>query len=264
MTFQVEDLNIEREGVALHTRITRPEMNGTTGRKYPAVIMMHGFLGNLGYEPDSLFAELSDKLVAEGFITVRFDFDGRGESGGERNGFDAYREIEDAMAVLEYVRNLDEVDEISLLGHSFGGVIAGMTAGLYADVIHTLVLMAPAATAKTDAQAGHVQNAQFDPEHVSERLVIPGRDATISGRFPRVVRMLPIYETTSAFEGQTLCVQGRDDAVVSPHASEEYAKVMPHCEASFYNDLGHTFIGKDRGEALEEIAQFLIAHYTVE
>lgn len=71
MTFQVEDLNIEREGVALHTRITRPEMNGTTGRKYPAVIMMHGFLGNLGYEPDSLFAELSDKLVAEGFITVR-------------------------------------------------------------------------------------------------------------------------------------------------------------------------------------------------
>ena len=36
-------------------------------------------------------------------------------------------------------------------GHSQGGVVAGMTAGMFSDAIHTLVMLAPAASLKDDA-----------------------------------------------------------------------------------------------------------------
>ncbi|KFI58909.1 alpha/beta hydrolase [Bifidobacterium gallicum] len=260
--FRVEDLDIEREGIKLHTRITRPASNGALDVRYPAVIMMHGLFGTLGYEPTDLFAELSDKLVAAGFMTVRFDFDGRGKSGGEPNGFDPYTEIEDAIAVLDYVRNLDDVEKISLLGHSFGGVVAGMTAGMYADVIHSLVLMAPAATSKSDAMHGHVLDGTFDPMHIPQTIDIPSHQAKMSGRFPRIIRIMPVYEVPARFDGPALCVQGNDDQVVSPHASKNYAEVMPNCTATFYNNLGHTFTGSDRELALDEITQFLVVERT--
>ena len=60
-------------------------------------------------------------------------------------------EIEDANAILNYVKTDPHVRNIYLVGHSQGGVVASMLAGLYPDLIKKVVLLAPATTLKSDA-----------------------------------------------------------------------------------------------------------------
>ena len=57
----------------------------TPGEKIPMVIMMHGFGGNKGGIDGrkTLFDVIADKLEAQGIATIRFDFNGHGESEGE-------------------------------------------------------------------------------------------------------------------------------------------------------------------------------------
>lgn len=96
----------------------------------------------MGYERDGLFQALADLLTEKGIAVVRFDFNGHGKSDGSFTDMNVLNEIEDAIAILEYVRKLDFVTEIYVIGHSQGGVVAGMLAGYYPDVIHKLVLLA--------------------------------------------------------------------------------------------------------------------------
>lgn len=80
-------------------------------------------------------------------------------------------EVEDAREILRYARNLDFVESVSILGHSQGGMVAGMTAGYYPDEIACLVQMAPAATLKDDAINSRLMDVRYDPEHIPEYVV---------------------------------------------------------------------------------------------
>ena len=52
-------------------------------------------------------------------------------------------EIEDANAILKYVKKDKHVRKIFLLGHSQGGVIASILAGLYPDIVDGLNFEVP-------------------------------------------------------------------------------------------------------------------------
>ena len=66
-------------------------------------------------------------------------------------------EVSDGRAILDMSRQMPQVEHIYLLGHSQGGVVASMLAGYYHEYIDKLVLMAPAATLKTDGACWHTQ-----------------------------------------------------------------------------------------------------------
>ena len=52
-------------------------------------------------------------------------------------------EIEDANAILKYVKKDKHVRKIFLLGHSQGGVIVSILAGLYPDIVDGLNFEVP-------------------------------------------------------------------------------------------------------------------------
>lgn len=68
-------------------------------------------------------------LVEQGYAVLRLDFDGYGKSEGAQVTNTVPGMIQDAMAVWEYASALPYVHRIFLLGHSQGGVVAGMLAG---------------------------------------------------------------------------------------------------------------------------------------
>ena len=71
-------------------------------------------------------------------------------------------EIEDAKHVYEDVAKMPGVTSVSLTGHSQGGVVASMTAGILGtQKVKSLALMAPAAVLREDAIRGRF-TAQFD------------------------------------------------------------------------------------------------------
>ena len=147
-----EDFTVARDGLTLQGHVEYPQ--GSTHDR--VVICMHGFLRDMGVKPGELYQDISDALTAHGMTCVRFDFNGRGRSEGAFEDSDVFNQIEDAIAVLNHVRDAYDPLEISLLGHSQGGVVAGMTAGMFSDVIHTLFMLAPAASLKDDALRGEL------------------------------------------------------------------------------------------------------------
>lgn len=58
--------------------------------KYPAVILMHGFSGNMGYEEGNIFQIITNQLVEADMAVVRFDFNGHGKRDGDFSKMDVW------------------------------------------------------------------------------------------------------------------------------------------------------------------------------
>ncbi len=194
------EFTIKRDGFKLYCVLEKPNL-----KKCPVVIMHHGFGGCIKNGEDSIFTVLSERLLKSGIASVRFDFGGRGRSGGEYKNVNLFTEINDAIAVLEYVKNLDFVTEVYILGHSQGGVVGGMAAGYYADVVKKLVLLAPAALLKEDAQRGRCFDASYDTNHIPDTVTVCGKE--MGGHFFRISKSLPIYYVTGQFKNSALILK---------------------------------------------------------
>lgn len=154
------------------------------------------------------------------------------------------------------MRALSYVTDIYLLGHSMGGVIAGMLAGLYPDVVKKLILLAPAATLKEDALNGTCMGTEYDTWNVPDIVLVDGQHY-VGGHFFRIARNLPIFEVTSQFVGETLLIHGISDSLVDHHTSMAYHERMENSRICLYEDLDHGIEGTDRDKVLEEIGKFL-------
>ena len=122
---------------------------------------MSRFTGNCNTE---LMTDIANDLQAQGIASLRFDFKGHGNSEGEFQNMTVLNEIEDLKKVISWAQAQPWVENISLLGHSQGGVVVSMTAGELGDnVIGNVVLMAPVAVLRDDAIRGNTQGARYDP-----------------------------------------------------------------------------------------------------
>ena len=247
----VQHIALTRGGLTLRGRFEK-----RTKGPCPLVMMLHGFGGNMWVAPDSWFDRLADDLTSAGYAVLRFDFNGHGCSDGSFREMTVYNEIEDAAAFLQYALDREDVTSISLLGHSQGGVVAGMLAGYYHDVIHRLVMLAPAASLKTDAQRGVCMRASYDPDHIPAYVNVDGTHE-VGGLYFRMAQTLPLYEVTSLFKGETLAVLGGQDLVVSPKDIQRYAEVMPNCRVLEMETLDHGLMGQEHEIFIKKILTFL-------
>ena len=98
--------------------------------KCPAVLMMHGLVGSKD-TPHRMFVTLADALAYAGFVSLRFDLRGRGDSEGLSIDATPQRDLEDARAALKLLGDQHDVDarDLMVLGLSWGGVLAAHLAG---------------------------------------------------------------------------------------------------------------------------------------
>ncbi len=222
----------------------------------PLVLMLHGFGGRMDDFPGGWFQEWSGALTAAGFTTLRFDFNGHGDSEGRFRDMTVFSEIEDAAAFLQYAIALPDVTELHVLGHSQGGVVAGMLAGYYHDKISKLVMLAPAASLKTDAINGHCMRADYDPQRIPDAVeVTPG--CVVGGLYFRMAQKLPIYEVTGQFAGPALAVIAGADGVVFGDNIRRYGECMPDCRVVEKPTLNHGLMGAEHAETVAEVVKFL-------
>ena len=112
--------------------------------KVPFVILFHGFCDDRN-EINFVHTELSRRLCERGIASVRFDFAGSGDSDGRFEDMTVSSEVEDGLAILDYVKSLDFVDQsrIAIHGLSMGGCVASMVAGLRDADVCALSLWIP-------------------------------------------------------------------------------------------------------------------------
>lgn len=99
------------------------------GEKRPGMIVLHGFGGNKD-RPGSI--NQAEMFCNWGYVTLRFDMRGLGESEGTPRRVICMEQVADTKNALTWLAEQDEVDtdRIGLIGHSFGAAIAVYTGGV--------------------------------------------------------------------------------------------------------------------------------------
>ena len=99
------------------------------GERRPAFMVLHGF----GSNKDSSVPTAATKLFTSlGYVVLRFDMRGCGESEGKRGRTICLEQVEDTRHALEFLQTRDEVqkDRIAVYGQSFGAAVAVYSAGV--------------------------------------------------------------------------------------------------------------------------------------
>jgi uncharacterized protein len=125
-----EDIRIPANGFSLAGTLSRPE--GATG-KLPAVILVSGSGPTDRDESEfgiPIFGQIADALANAGFMVLRYDKRGVGQSGGRTEVARLEDFADDARAAVKTISERKDVDRnrIALVGHSEGGWIAMLTA----------------------------------------------------------------------------------------------------------------------------------------
>ena len=235
---RAEMINLQIDGSQgkLAAVIQKPEANN----KVPMVMLLHGFASKKEYE---LFTILADKLEKSNIASIRFDFNGHGQSEGRFEDMTVLNEIEDAERVYDYVRNLDYVDpeKISVAGHSQGGVVSSMLAGeLGAGKIYKVVLFAPAAVLRDDSIRGNVFGVNYDAANPPETVKI-FRGLNLGRNYILTAQPLKIYETAEKFTGPVCLIHGTGDRIVPYTYSERYNKIYMNSELHLLDGADHGF-----------------------
>jgi pimeloyl-ACP methyl ester carboxylesterase len=163
------DVIIPATGFNLAGTMTVPP--GTGRLRNPAIVLV---AGSGAVERDEvvagipIFAQLAGALAQQGFVVLRYDKRGVGQSGGrsERATLDDY--ADDLITAVKWLAKRDDVDtaRIAVAGHSEGGAV-GMLAAAREKKITSLALIAAPGTRGADLileQQRHV----LDVMHVSD------------------------------------------------------------------------------------------------
>jgi len=207
------------------------------GEKCPMVIICHGFTSR---KDTPLLNAVAAHLLDKGIASIRFDFNGHGESDGAFQNMTVPNELEDAMAVYNYVCTLPYVDGVYICGHSQGGVVASMTAGKLAKDIRGVALLAPAAVLREDAIRGQLMGKQYDPLNIPEYQEIYN-GLKVGHDYMYTAARLPIYSTAKAYQGPACMVHGTGDVVVPYTYSLRYHEIWPNSEVHLLDGVDHSF-----------------------
>ncbi|MBR0037785.1 MAG: alpha/beta fold hydrolase [Bacteroidales bacterium] len=247
-----EKVQIQGDHGKLAAVIQKPALQ--EGEKCPMVMFCHGFNGR---KEGPLFEQITDSLQAHGIASIRFDFNGHGESEGAFEQMTVPNEIIDAKYIYNYVRALDYVNEVAIVGHSQGGVVSSMLAGeLGTDAFRTVVLMAPAAVLREDAIRGNTFGKMYNPLSPPESVEIaPG---TKLGRdYIRTAFSLPIYETAAGYQGEALIIHGNADRIVPYTYGERFHKLWSRSRYVLLEGYDHGF-GPNVSHATDIVTQYLL------
>jgi uncharacterized protein len=107
------------------------------GERRAAIVMMHGFGANKNGGPEWACRQFAQW----GYVALRFDFRGCGDSEGLRGRVIADEEVADAQSAVRYLASRPDVDAaaIALCGSSLGGGVAVAAAALNPGVAAVIV-----------------------------------------------------------------------------------------------------------------------------
>lgn len=202
----------------------------------PLVIQLHGFTSAKD-RPHNIQA--AEAMRNAGFATLRFDLYGHGESDGDFQKHTLYKWISNTMAVIDWARGAG-FQEIFLAGHSQGGLVAALAAGMEADRIRGLILRAPAFMIPQGARDGELLGREFDPDHIPDVIdVIKG--LILDGNYIRVAQTIHVEEAMERYAGPVLILHGDQDDTVPLEDSRKAAERYRNCQLVVMNGETHHF-----------------------
>lgn len=258
-------------GLRLHVRDTGP-------KNAPVVIMLHG-LGSSLHTWEPWATGLSSR-----YRVIRYDLPGFGLTGPDPTG-----DYSDARAavVLGALMDALSVKKAALIGNSMGGKLAWQFAAAHPNRVSKLILISPDGyaspgfeydkPAKVPAVARvlpytlptwmlrmNLAPAYADKNRLTDDVVAryrdlmlaPGVRTALLDRTAQVLLQHP-EPMLRRIQAPTLLVWGEKDALIPIKNAQDYLKVLPHCRAVSFPNLGHVPQEEDPAQSLPPVEAFL-------
>ena len=121
-------VNFPSDGLSLSAVLQVPD-NIAPNEQRPAIAVLHGFGSN---KEDGMVMLACRYFESLGYISLRFDMRGCGESEGERGRVLCEEQVRDTSHAISFLSQRPEVlpGAIAIMGHSFGAAVAVYTAGV--------------------------------------------------------------------------------------------------------------------------------------
>lgn len=154
---------------------------------------------------------ISDTLAHHGIGTLRFDFTGIGDSGGEFSSTNFSSSVADYLSAAEFLRTEFDGPEL-LIGHSLGGAIA-MAAGAKIESARAVISIAAPAT------PAHIERHISADLKVIEakgraEVQLSGRQFTLEKHFVDDIRSFDLASAINALRTPLLVIHSPIDNVV--------------------------------------------------
>ena len=141
-----ESVRMPANGFTLAGTLSRPAGTTPKGTRLPAIVLV-GSIGATDREETragvSILGQLASALADGGFLVLRYDQRGVGQSGGRAESAEIGDYAEDVRAAVRFLRKRKDVDRdrVAVLGYDQGGSVA-MTAAARDEDIKALILAA--------------------------------------------------------------------------------------------------------------------------
>jgi len=184
--------------------------------KYPVIIILHGFAEN---KDADLIADLANNLVHYGFLTLRFDFHGHGDSDGLFEKHTIAQQVDDVLASLDFISTLQyaDKDRIAVVGTDIGGNIAMLAAAKDARIKALIIQGAR-------SHFEHHINSRFQPHEIREMMLKKIHDNVnfkISKDYLDSTREQDIIDELKRVHAPILFVHGNSDFRVKIEETRE-------------------------------------------
>jgi len=228
----MKEFYIDSDGIRLHAKLDRPE----GAEKVPLCILIHGFTGHM--EEDHIVG--AQKAMNDaGVAVLRAEMYGHGGSDGEFKDHTLYKWVTNALAVVRYAKSLDFVTDLYLCGHSQGGLLTMLIGGMCADDFKAILPLSPAWMIPECAREGELLGAEFDPEHIPERITSDNWE--LSGDYIRVAQAIHVEDEIDRYEGPVLIIHGDDDEAVPLSYAEKAVKLYKNARLIPIHGDDHCF-----------------------
>ncbi|MEM6941490.1 MAG: alpha/beta hydrolase [Pseudomonadota bacterium] len=223
------------------------------GDPAPVVLLLHGFTGArdelASDHVPGVFAHSAQKLGDAGLASLRIDFRGSGQSVAGMSFADTTFEsqITDAMAAIEYLKDLDAVDgnDIHVIGWSQGGLVAASLAGRGADVDTVSLWNAvgePTATYGGLFGDEVLATGKAAPDDSVVPVKLPwGAEIELKGAFFDGVATHDPIEEIRGYGGPLFVASGAQDTLVLPENGEKFIAAHQGEEVLWKADMDHVF-----------------------
>ena len=216
----MKEFYIPCDGIQLHAKLDMP----AGLEKCPLVILIHGFTGHM--EERHIIAA-QEAMNEAGFAVLRAEMYGHGKSEGEFRNHTLYKWVNGALAVVEYAKTLDFVTDLYISGHSQGGLLTMLIAGMRPDDFKAIIPLSPAWMIPDGARAGSLLGIQFDPIHIPEEL--DNGELRLGGDYIRVAQTIHPEDEITRYNGPVLIIQGDADEAVPMEYARKAADMYHDC-----------------------------------
>lgn len=229
-----KEFTIDCDGVKLHAKLDRVDED----KSGPLCILIHGFTGHM--EEDHIVAACRAMLLA-GVSVLRVEMFGHGKSGGEFREHTLYKWLTNALCVVHYAESLDFVTDLYISGHSQGGLLTMLIAGMCPGLFRAVLPLSPAWMIPEQARKGTLLGNVFDPKKVPDQIVTD--DWTLSGDYVRVAKTIHAEDAFSTTDAPVCIIHGTEDEVVPYSYAERAAKLYKNASLVPIFGADHCFNG---------------------